>query len=180
MRLIRLLPLLALTLLAACTDDRASFEIKDRNHALTLIRVTQWPWDKVAQFDIVALRMPDCMRRHPVASAPLDSVVEIYSPGNDAWVIKLDGRMFVTESRTCEGFAPLNAPPEGGIGPLMGRFEMNGDKLVFVAAPKAPTPPPAPVAEAPAVVQPAETPSAAPPAAQQPEPAASPTSAGYR
>ena len=53
-----------LPLLAACTDLRATFEIKGSAHALSLIRVTGMFWEKTAEYSIVAARMPDCMRRH--------------------------------------------------------------------------------------------------------------------
>ena len=139
--LIRLLFLIPLPFLAACSDQRASFEIKGSAHALSLIRVTTFPWDKTAKYSIVAARMPDCMRKHPMSEAALDAKVEVFSPGNDAWIIRQNGRMFVTETRTCEGFAGLDREPEGGIGTPAGVFEMRGDTLVFTAAPKAPPPP---------------------------------------
>jgi hypothetical protein len=141
----RLLVLLMLPLLAACSDQRVSFEIKGSAHALTLIRVTGMPWEKTARYSIVAARMPDCMRRHPMADAPLEARVEVYSPGNDAWILKQDGRMFVVETRSCEGFAKLDKVPEEGLGSLMGAFEMRQKVLVFTAAPSA-----LPVAPAPA------------------------------
>ena len=130
------LSLLILPLLVACSDQRATFEIAGSAHALSLIRVTTYPWDKTAKYAIVAARMPDCMRRHAMGGAPLNARVEVYSPGNDAWIIKQGSRMFVTETRTCEGFANLDAVPEGGLGPLMGAFEMRADVLVFTAAPR--------------------------------------------
>ena len=145
MRVSRLLPLFLLPLLAACSDQRATFEIKGSAHALSLIRVTSLPWDKVAKYSLVAARMPDCMRRHPMAEAGLDVKTEIYAAGNDAWIIRQNERLFVTETRTCEGFAKLDKAPEGGLGVLAGVFEMRNDVLVFTAAPK--PPPPAVVAE---------------------------------
>ncbi len=141
---IRLLPLLLLPFLSACTDLRTTFEIKGSAHALTLIRVTGMPWEKTAKYSIVAARMPDCMRRHPMSEAGLNAKVEVYSPGNDAWILKQNGRMYVVETRTCEGFAKLEAVPDGGMGPLMGAFEMSGDSLVFKAAPKVEPPPASP------------------------------------
>lgn len=159
----RFLPLLVLPLLAACSDQRATFEIQDRDRSLSLIRVTQWPWDSKAQYAIVASRMPDCMRRHALPDAGLDSPVEIFAPGNDAWIVRQEGRMYVTETRTCEGFAPLAKAPDGGLGPLAGTFRLRSGTLVFEPAPKPvappappPPPPPAPAAEsAPAAVPPA-------------------------
>ena len=146
MSLIRLLPLLLLPLLAACSDTRATFEIKGSAHSLSLIRITSYPWEKTAKYSIVASRMPDCMRRHAMAEAPLDAKVEVYSPGNDAWIVKQGSQLFVTETRSCEGFAKLDKVPDSGLGPLMGVFEMRQDEMVFTVAPKV-APPPAAVAE---------------------------------
>lgn len=136
MRLSRLLPLLLLPFLVACTDLRATYEIKGSAHALTLIRETSFPWVKKAKYAIVAARMPDCMRRHPMSEAGMNARVELYSPGNDAWILKQNGSMYVTETRTCEGFAKLDKVPDEGMGVLVGTFEMRNDNLVFVAAPK--------------------------------------------
>ena len=136
MRLSRLLPLLLLPFLVACTDLRATYEIKGSAHALTLIRETNFPWVKKAKYAIVAARMPDCMRRHPMSEAGMNAKVELYSPGNDAWILKQNGSMYVTETRTCEGFAKLDKVPDEGMGALLGTFEMRNDNLVFVAAPK--------------------------------------------
>ena len=136
MRLSRLLSLLLLPFLVACTDLRATYEIKGSAHALTLIRETSFPWVKKAKYAIVAARMPDCMRRHPMSEAGMNARVELYSPSNDAWILKQNGSMYVTETRTCEGFAKLDKVPDEGMGALLGTFEMRNDNLVFVAAPK--------------------------------------------
>lgn len=172
---LKLLPFLLLPLLVACSDQRASFHIQTSDHALTLIREQRFFWDKTAEYTIAAARMPDCMRRHKIGSAPLDAKVEVYSPGNSAWILKQGNLMYVVETRTCEGFARLDAVPEGGMGPLAGIFQIRNDTLEFVAAPKAEAPP-APVAAPPAsapasqpvppsVSQPV-SPSVAPPPAQ--------------
>lgn len=136
MRLLKLLPVLFLPLFAACTDLRATYEIQGSAHALTLIRVTGLPWEKTAKYSIVAARMPDCMRRHPMSEAGLDAKVEVYSPGNGAWILKQGDSMFVVETRTCEGFAKLDKVPDSGMGEFAGTFEMSKDNLVFVPAPK--------------------------------------------
>jgi hypothetical protein len=134
-RLIRWIPFLMLPLLAACSDQRASYEINGSAHTLSLIRITSWPWDKTAKYSVVAARMPDCMRRHAMSEAPLNAGVEVFAPGNNAWILRQNGRMFVVETRTCEGFAPLDKVPDEGLGPLLGVFEMRGEMLVFTPAP---------------------------------------------
>lgn len=135
------LALVVAPLLVACSDQRASYEIKGSANSLSLIRVTGMPWEKTAEYSIVAARLPDCMRRHAMGKAPLNAKVEIYSPGNDAWIVKLDRQMYVTETRSCEGFAKLDKAPDGGLGPLMGTFEMRAETLVFTAAPAQPAAP---------------------------------------
>ena len=162
MRVFRLFPLLALALLAGCSDQRATFEINGGAHSLSLIRITRFPWEKTAQYSLVAARMPDCMRKHAMPDAGLEVKTEVFSPGNDAWIIRQGGRMYVTETRTCQGFAKLDKAPDEGLGDLVGAFEVRGDTLVFTPAPKAPpappvapVPPAAPSSEASPVVAPA-------------------------
>ena len=143
----RWIVLALLPLLAACTDLRATFEIKGSAHALSLIRVTGMFWEKTAEYSIVAARMPDCMRRHALGKAALKARVEVYSPGNDAWILRQGKQMYVVETRTCEGFARLASEPEGGLGPLQGSFQVRSGTLTWVAEPKSENSPPA---EAPA------------------------------
>jgi hypothetical protein len=131
---LRLLPLLILPLLAGCSDERASFHIDGSEHNLTLIRQQQFFWEKKADYILVAARMPDCMRRHRLGQAGLDARVEVYAPGNNAWIIRQGKRMYVTETRTCEGFAKLDAEPEGGLGPLVGTFRNRDGTLAFIPA----------------------------------------------
>lgn len=123
-----------LPLLVACTDLRATFEIKGSAHALSLVRVTGMFWEKTAEYSIVAARMPDCMRRHSLGKAGLKARVEVYSPGNDAWILRQGKQMYVVETRTCEGFAKLEKEPDSGLGVPMGVFEMRGSELVFTRA----------------------------------------------
>ena len=137
---LKLLPFLLLPALVACSDDRAAFQITDSDHALTLIREQRIPGSKSALYSIVAARMPDCMRRHKMGTASMLAKTEVYSPGNDAWILKQGARMYVVETRTCEGFAKLAAEPEGGMGPLLGVFQNKKGVLTFVAEPKSETP----------------------------------------
>ncbi|WP_291995245.1 hypothetical protein [Candidatus Accumulibacter sp. ACC003] len=134
------LPLLiVLPLLVACSDQRAAFEIDSSQHSLTLIRVQNFFWERTATYAVVAARMPECMRRHDIGSASADTRFEVYSPGNDAWIFKQGKRMFVVETRTCQGFARLDEEPAEGMGALQGSFQMRSGNLIFVAAPKSAT-----------------------------------------
>ena len=148
---LKLLPLLLLPLLVACSDQRVTFPIQGSEHALSLIREQRFFWEKKATYTIVAARMPDCMRRHKLGFAPLNARVEVYSPGNNAWILKMTNTMYVVETRTCEGFAKLDAEPEGGIGPLVGIFQTRKGVLEFAPAIQ-------PEAAAPTVATPAASP----------------------
>lgn len=134
MRLSHWLPLFILPVLAGCSDQRATYEIQGSAHSLSLIRVTGMPWEKKAEFSIVAARMPDCMRRHKLKDAPQNAKVEVYSPGNDAWIIKQSKSLYAVETRTCEGFAKLDEAPATGLGPLVGTFKVKNDVLTFEVA----------------------------------------------
>lgn len=125
---------LLLPLLVACSDQRAAFEIDSSQHSLTLIRVQNFFWEKSARYSVVVARLPDCQRRHEIGAGGADSKVEVFGPGNDAWILRQGKRMYVVETRTCEGFARLEAEPETGMGPLQGTFQTRGGTLVFVAA----------------------------------------------
>ena len=126
--------LLLLLCLSACSDTRATYEIKGTAHSLSVLRVQDAFWRKTAKYSVVASRMPDCMRRHAMSEAPLDAAIDVYSPGNDAWILKQGERMYVVETRTCEGFAKLDKAPDNGLGERVGRFEVKNDALVFVPA----------------------------------------------
>ena len=119
---------------AACSDTRATYEIKGTAHSLSVLRVQDAFWKKTAKYSVVASRMPDCMRRHAMSEAPLDAAIDVYAPGNDAWILKQGERMYVVETRTCEGFASLDKAPDTGLGERVGRFEVKNDGLVFVPA----------------------------------------------
>lgn len=131
----KILWLLLAPLLIACSDQRASFEIGGSQHSLTLIRVQNFFWERTARYAVVAARMPDCMRRHEVGPGGADSKIEVYAPGNNAWILRQGKRMFVVETRTCEGFARLEGEPEGGFGPLQGAFQMRSGEFRFVPEP---------------------------------------------
>lgn len=127
---------LLLPLLVACSDQRAAFEMGSSQHSLTLIRVQNFFWERTARYSVVAAHLPDCQRRHEMGPGGADIKVEVFAPGNDAWILKQGKRMYVAETRTCEGFARLESEPETGMGPLQGTFQMRGGTLVFVAAAK--------------------------------------------
>ena len=64
----KLLALLLVPLLVACSDQRAAFEFGSPEHSLTLIRVQNFFWEKTAGYSIVAAHLPECQRRHDMGA----------------------------------------------------------------------------------------------------------------
>lgn len=138
MRIAKFLPLLALPLLTACVDDRVAFEIPGGNEIITLIREQPLFWEKKVDVSLVVARMPDCMRRHSVIKGDLATKIELWQYEPTTYIIKSGQRMWVTETRTCEGFAVLDAMPPNGMGTQLGTWRAKeGEVLEFTALPAA-------------------------------------------
>lgn len=126
--------LLAVPLLAACVDDRASWQIDDtREHTLSLIREQPLVWEKKVNLYVVVSRMPACTRRHSLGAGTENTRVEVWQVPSGAFIVKAGKRMFVTESQTCEAWARLDEEPEDGLGELRGVFRTRNGELTFVA-----------------------------------------------
>ncbi len=128
-----ILPLLMLPLLAACVDDRVAYE-GEANQIITVIREQKWFWDKSVEVSLVVARMPDCMRRHALGNFSAGDKIELWQYRDDTFTLRVGGRMFATETRTCEGLEKLKDEPPGGMGTPLGAFADKGGKFAFVAA----------------------------------------------
>lgn len=130
----RLLPVLAVPLLAACVNDSASYQSEDKAVSMTLIRQQRWLWDKKVDAAMVVARMPDCQRRHKMEPLAREARIELWQPGPGTFILKQGNALTVTETQTCEGWQQLQAEPPGGLGRQLGTFQPEGGKLRFVAA----------------------------------------------
>ena len=141
MRPIRFLPLLLLPLLAACVDDRTAYTPAEGNDAITLIREQPLFWEKKVNLSLVVARMPDCMRRHELLkdSEPT-TTVELFEYEPTTYIVRIGQQMWVTETRTCEGFAPMDKPAPKGMGTLLGTWTPSAEGMAFVPAPGAKKP----------------------------------------
>jgi len=127
-----LFSLLALPLLSACVNDSAVYEIGDgQEHSLTLVREQPYFWNNRVNLVLIVSRMPACLRRHELGSGTEKTRVDVWQAPSGAFVIRVGKRMYVTETQTCEGFAPLDAEPPGGLGEFKGSFRADDGKLVF-------------------------------------------------
>lgn len=130
----RLLPALAvLPFIAGCINDSASWLIDGGDHALTLIREQPWFWSDKVDLFVVAARLPECQRRHTLAPGTTARAdLDVYQTGNNDFVLKQGERYYRIETRTCTGFAPLDAAP-GDLGGRRGSFREQGGRLRFVS-----------------------------------------------
>jgi len=133
MRLTRLLPLCFLPLLAACVNDRVAYDVPQTTETVTLIREQPRFWEDKVELSLVLARMPDCMRRHPPVAGTAQTVVELYQYEPTTYIIKIGDKMWAAETRTCEGFAPMDKVPEQGMGSKLGRWQPNAKALEFIA-----------------------------------------------
>lgn len=132
-RIRNLLVLAPLPLLAACINDAASYHIDGREHTITFAREQPWIWSKTTKLSVVAARLPECQRKHHLESTTASqATAELYRMGSTTYLLAQGERMYLVETRTCEGFQKLDGPPPGGMGPKIGSFRVVDGTLRFV------------------------------------------------
>ena len=132
-------------LLTACVDDSASYYIDGSNHALTLRREQTYFWQDQATLSLTAARLPDCQRRHALATVAAPAVdVAVFASGDGVWTVRSGSAAWQVETRTCT-LSP--GSPGAAPGDPVGTFKVRNGKLVFepaadAAAAAAPAPAP--------------------------------------
>jgi len=126
--------------LTACTNDGAAYSTDNGRQIVSVVRENNFFWEKQVGFFVVISRLPDCQRRHALHRAGPKTHVELWQPGDNTFILRLEDVMYVVENRTCEGFATLEAEPPGGLGRRLGTF--GEAKGVFVFVPEAAEPAP--------------------------------------
>jgi hypothetical protein len=136
----RFAPLLLLPALAACVNDGASYAIEGSpQHTLSILREQNRFWEDQVEIKVVVARMPECQRKHWVQKASPTTPIELWQPGPQTFILKVGPSLYVTETRTCEGFARLEQAPPGGNGTYLGRFALDAKGVfTFLPAPAAP------------------------------------------
>lgn len=128
--------LFSLLLLSGCTDDAASHMIDGRNHSLSLAREQPYFWESKVNYFLIVTRLPDCQRKHFVVLGNPLAKSELYDMGGGTYALRQSKKMYVTETRTCEGFAPLLEEPPQGLGTLLGKFQEKDGQFKFWPEPK--------------------------------------------
>lgn len=122
--------------LSGCINDGAAYLIDGPRWSLSVTRQQDYFWQKNVRLFVVVARLPACQRRHPVATVPEKSAVTLWQPGENTYIFQIGNALFVTETRTCEGFARLDEAPPGGLGDQLGVFHEVHGQFVFTPTPK--------------------------------------------
>jgi hypothetical protein len=125
--------LLTPLLLAGCVNQSASYAIDSNDHALTVIVIQDYFWNKQARLSLVASRLPDCQRQFDLGKTPLaDLTVELFSTGDESFLLRAGGTMWQVETQTCTELPPPSANVQAQP---IGVFHMDANrKLVFERA----------------------------------------------
>lgn len=132
----RFLPLILLPLLAACVNDGAAYMVDGPQHALSVVREQNLFWEKQVELAIVVSRLPDCQRKHVIQKAGPNVPVELWQPGPGTFILQVGKNMYVTETRTCQGFAKMEEEPPGGKGNKLGVYAVKNGVFSFTPEPK--------------------------------------------
>lgn len=101
MRALRLLPLLALTLTACGTDERASFEANGLQ-SLTMIVLQQWPWSEI-ELNVVVRGEPICQRHYYLKKIPSKSpVAKVYAYEASRYALLVGEDKYMFDVANCE------------------------------------------------------------------------------
>lgn len=132
----RLVLLGLLPILGGCINDGIAMRIDGPEHAISLLREQKRFWEKKVDLEVVVARLPDCQRRFSLRPAPIgpNFAVNVYMSGNNDFILEEGRNLYSVETRTCQKFEQLDAPPAGGLGELVGVFREEKGQLAFVAA----------------------------------------------
>lgn len=132
-----LMPLLAALTLAGCMQDSASYTLAgEEDHAITLIRLQDWPWQSTLNLDVVAIRMPDCngglrIRDVPRKAEPaLFQAPEAYA--EPIYILRVEQRHFAVSTASCRVQEFKEAPDD--VGRMLGHFREQDGRFAFVPA----------------------------------------------
>lgn len=122
---------LAAGLLAGCENDAASFQIEDKDHALTLIREQRVFWSKKTDLSLVVARLPDCQRRYALEPAPLPRAqASVYALGPRHFLLQQGDNWYDINTERC-GLEALEQAPEIKAEPV-GSFDKQDGRLRFI------------------------------------------------
>jgi hypothetical protein len=136
----KLAALILLPVLGGCINDGIAMRIDGPEHAISVLREQKLFWEKKVDLELVVARLPDCQRRHRIASAPIGGFkIEAYRTGPNTFLLQQGNNLYSVETQTCQKFEKLNAPPADGMGELVGAFREEKGALRFVATQAVPT-----------------------------------------
>ena len=128
--MLRILPLLAVPLLAGCIRQSASYYIDGANHSLTVRAEQAYFWNDDVVVKLVAAHMPGCQRLFPMTTLPAAGVeIALYAGGDDVYSVRVGAQVMRVETENC---TRLTEPTQEELGERLGTFRLNGEnKIVF-------------------------------------------------
>jgi hypothetical protein len=137
MRFTKLLPtpllMLLPFLLSGCVNESASYQIDSNDHALTVVVMQDYFWSKQVRLHVIASRLPDCQRQFDLGKTALaDLNVELFSTGDETFLLRSGEEMWQVETQHCSELAPPAADVQAQP---IGVFHLDAKKrLVFERA----------------------------------------------
>ncbi|MBM4180664.1 MAG: hypothetical protein FJ209_03790 [Betaproteobacteria bacterium] len=122
--------------LAGCMQDSASYTFPEKDHAITLIRMQDWPWQSSLSLDVMAVRMPDCNGGLRIRDVPRKAEFVLFqAPDTYAepiFILRVDRRNFAVSTASCRVQEFKEAPEDAGR--MLGHFRERDGGFAFVPA----------------------------------------------
>lgn len=132
---IRLLPLLAVLLLTGCLQDTASYQLPEKDHAITLMRNQTWFWLDTVDIEVIAIRLPECNDGISVKKVPRAAKLPLYQAPDEypepIFILQTGERHWAISTLSCQVQKFEQAPAD--LGEKLGQFYEKDGKFQFVA-----------------------------------------------
>ena len=132
-RLLCLVPLLALSLLTACENNAAAYEIDGRNHSISLVREQAYPFAPEIAQTLVASRFPECQRRYKILPGNSRGPQMVLWQLQDQLFVARQGKNWYAISTEKCLIQRMEAIADDPPGTRLGRFSLKDGALSFVA-----------------------------------------------
>lgn len=122
----------AASLLVACVNEGASYEIAGSEDSISLLREQRYVWNSAVEQHIVVARNQQCQRRYSITPGTTDSVkIEILESRPPLYVLRQGNDWYVTSTEDCR-FQKFDTPPDASKLTRRGEFHYAADgKLAF-------------------------------------------------
>jgi len=110
------LPHLLMLTLPGCSNDGAAYMIDGPRYTISIERRQDYFWENSFQYSVIVSRLPDYQRKHSIQKGGPNTLLELWQPGPNTYILQIGQNAYLTESQTCERFQKLSEDPPGGYG----------------------------------------------------------------